>query len=313
MTIAAGRALQLRAQRVRVLALVTCALSVLVVAVSAFLRLSGAGLGCGDWPACYGGVLAGAPHTPWPGARQVHRIVATLALLAAILLAWRCWRPQPLQPAARYATLLLALMLCLSAVGVWSADPRLAVVNFINLVGGLGLVTFSWRVAITAEPSRWVERGRGGPACRMALATLTLTVLLGGLIGARYAASACGTLPDCQGVWWPAAQGWTALNPFAVLTGPPEPGEADGLALHLLHRYAAALAAVLLAGVALRLRKAPQARNAALAALTFLLIEALLGVLTVASGYSLWLAVAHNVGAALLLAAAASLMHSVRQ
>jgi cytochrome c oxidase assembly protein subunit 15 len=65
--------------------------------------------------------------------------------------------------------------------------------------------------------------------------------------------------------------------------------------------------------VALRLRKQPRARNAALAALTFLLIEALLGVLTVASGYSLWLAVAHNVGAALLLAAAASLMHAVRQ
>ncbi|OQY74675.1 MAG: hypothetical protein B6D47_02280 [Rhodocyclaceae bacterium UTPRO2] len=95
--------------------------------------------------------------------------------------------------------------------------------------------------------------------------------------------------------------------------GRAAPGEAGGLALHLLHRYAAALAAVLLAGVALRLRKAPQARNAALATLTFLLIEALLGALTVASGHSLWLAVAHNVGAALLLAAAAGLMHSVRQ
>ncbi|MBM3392321.1 MAG: hypothetical protein FJY34_10165 [Betaproteobacteria bacterium] len=303
----------MREQRVRALALATCLLSLGVVGVSAYLRLSGAGLGCDGWPGCYGSVLSGSVPAPWEGARLVHRLVATSALLAGILLAWRCWRPQPLQPAARYATLLLALMLFLSVVGIWSADPRLVVVNFINLLGGLGLVSFSWRVAITSEPSRLVEQGRGGAPCRIAMAMLTLTVLLGGLIGARYAAPACGTLPACEGVWWPALQGWAALNPFAVLSGAPEPGEAGGVALHLLHRYAALLAAVLLVGVALRLRKVPQARNAALATLTFLLIEALLGVLTVVSGYSLWLAVAHNVGAAALLAAAAGLMHSVRQ
>ncbi len=302
----------MRGRRVRALALLTCLLSLMVVGVSAYLRLSGAGLGCSDWPGCYGRILAGVPHAPWEGARLVHRIVATLALLAGILLVWRCWRPQPLQPAARYATLLLALMLFLSVVGVWSSDPRMAAVNFINLIGGLGLVTFSWRVAITSEPSRLMDRGTGGPLCRAALATLTLTVLLGGLIGARYAAPACGTLPDCQGAWWPAA-GWFALNPFVALTGPAGPGEAGGVALHLLHRYAAALAAVLLAIVALRLRKVPRARNAALKVLTLLLLEGLVGVLTVASGFNLWLAVAHNVGAALLLAAAASLMHAVRK
>lgn len=302
----------MRGRRVRALALLTCLLSLMVVGVSAYLRLSGAGLGCSDWPGCYGRILAGVPHAPWEGARLVHRIVATLALLAGILLVWRCWRPQPLQPAARYATLLLALMLFLSVVGVWSSDPRMAAVNFINLIGGLGLVTFSWRVAITSEPSRLMDRGTGGPFCRAALATLTLTVLLGGLIGARYAAPACGTLPDCQGAWWPAA-GWFALNPFVALAGPAGPGEAGGVALHLLHRYAAALTAVLLAIVALRLRKVPRARNAALKVLTLLLLEGLVGVLTVASGFNLWLAVAHNVGAALLLAAAASLMHAVRK
>lgn len=302
----------MRGRRVRALALLTCLLSLMVVGVSAYLRLSGAGLGCSDWPGCYGRILAGVPHAPWEGARLVHRIVATLALLAGILLVWCCWRPQPLQPAARYATLLLALMLLLSVVGVWSSDPRMAAVNFINLIGGLGLVTFSWRVAITSEPSRLMDRGTGGPLCRAALATLTLTVLLGGLIGARYAAPACGTLPDCQGAWWPAA-GWFALNPFVALAGPAGPGETGGVALHLLHRYAAALAAVLLAIVALRLRKVPRARNAALKVLTLLLLEGLVGVLTVASGFNLWLAVAHNVGAALLLAAAASLMHAVRK
>lgn len=302
-----------RARRIRALALATCALSCMVVMVSAYLRLSGAGLGCADWPGCYGAILTGVTHAPWEGVRLLHRIVATLALLAGMLLVWRCWRPQPQQPAARYATLLLALMLFLSVVGVWSSDPRMAAVNFINLIGGLGLVTFSWRVAITSEPSQWIDREPGGPFCRLALAALTLTVLLGGLIGARYAAPACATLPDCQGVWWPAFSGWLALNPFATLTGPAGPGEAGGVALHLLHRYAALLAAALLIIVALRLRTARRARNAVLAVLTLLLLEGLIGVLTVASGFSLWLAVAHNVGAAVLLAAAASLMHAVRQ
>lgn len=138
-------------------------------------------------------------------------------------------------------------------------------------------------------------------------------MLLGGLIGARYAAPACTTLPDCQGTWWPPLQGWQALHPFVTLAGPAAPGEAGGVALHLLHRYAAVLAALLLAVVALRLRAVPRARKAALAVLAFLLLEGALGVLIVMSGYSLWPAVAHNVGAALLLAAAASLMRAVRK
>ncbi len=302
----------LRSRQIRALALITCMLSVLVVMVSAYLRLSGAGLGCADWPACYGGILAGQPHAPVPGARLVHRIVATLALLAAVLLAWRCRRPQPRQPAARHALLLLALMLFLSVVGAWSANPRLAIVNFINLLGGLGLVTFSWRVATASGAVTGMERSACGPACRAAMAALTLAVLLGGLIGARYAATACGTLPDCRGVWFPLS-GWSALHPFVTLTGPAGMGDAGGVALHLLHRYAATLAAFLLAAAALRLRRVPRARNAVLATLTFLLLEALLGALTVASGYSLWLAVAHNAGAALLLASAVSLLRSVGQ
>ena len=270
------------------------------------MRLSGAG-----WLRRLARLLR--PHplrcAAGPGRRPPGDRIATLALLAGILLAWRL-AAATLQPAARYATLLLTLMLFLSVVGVWSSDPRMAAVNFINLIGGLGLVTYSWRVAITSEPSQWIDKVPGGLFCRLALGALTLTVLLGGLIGARYAAPACATLPDCQGAWWPAPSGWLALNPFATLAGPAGPDEAGGVALHLLHRYAALLAASLLIVVALRLRTAQRARNAVLAVLTLLLLEGLLGVLTVASGYSLWLAVAHNVGAALLLAAAASLMHA---
>ena len=298
----------LRLRRLRWLALFVCILSCLVVTISAYLRLSGAGLGCADWPACYGRILTGVPSAPWQGARMAHRIVATLMLLAGMLLVWRCWRPQPLRQAGRYATLLLALMLLLSAVGAFSANPRLAVVNLINLLGGLGLVTLSWRVVMALKSARPVAQRGTARLTDLAGLSLTLTVLLGGLIGARYAAPACGTLPDCQGIWWPEA-GWSALLPFVTLTGPAGPGDAGGVTLHALHRYAAVLSTALLAVAALRLRAAPWARNAALAALALLLLEGVIGVLTVASGFSLWLAVAHNLGAALLLAAVASLTY----
>ena len=301
-----------RQRAIACIALATFGLSILVVAVSAYLRLLGAGLGCSDWPGCYGSLLAGVPHAPWEGARLFHRVVATAALLAGIALVWRTLRPQLLQPAGRYAILLLALMLFLSIVGVWSADPRHALVNFINLVGGLGLVTFSWRVVITAMPRSVETQSTDGPMLRTGLAMLTATVLLGALIGARYAAPACGTVPDCQGIWWPTGGSWSVLHPFATLSGPAGKGEGGGVLLHLLHRYFAVAAAGLLAAAAWRAWRVPQARPAATMVLLFLGLEIALGVLTVASGFKLWLAVGHNVGAALLLAAAASLLRRAR-
>lgn len=302
-----------RSRQIILLACLLCLLGLSVVAVSAWLRLAGAGLGCADWPACYGQILAGAPAPmPWPGARLLHRLAASATLLLGVVLFWRCRRPAPLQPAARHAAWLLARMVLLALVGFWSHEPRLAVVNFVNLLGGLGLVTFSWRVAVTAAPPRLEEQARGGPLCRAALALLTLTVLAGALIGARYAATACDGLPLCGEVWGPPLQGLAALHPFVFLTAPAGPGEPGGVTLHLVHRYAAVASLLLALVVAWRLRRSAPARRAALWLLTFLAATALLGVLTVAGGFPLWAAVAHNVGAALALAAAAHLMHVLR-
>jgi cytochrome c oxidase assembly protein subunit 15 len=298
----------LRRRRVRRLALLTCGLSVAVVAVSAWLRLEGAGLGCAEWPGCYGTVLTGLPPAPWVGARLLHRLVATAALLAGILLAWRSLRPQPLGPAGRDAAALLALMLFLSVVGIWSADPRQALVNFVNIVGGLGLVSFSWRVALGAVPQAPEPLVGAGRLLRAGLALVTAAVLSGALIGARYAATACASLPGCEGTWWPAAAGWPALHPFSTLTGPMGPGDAGGAALHLVHRYCALAALALLALAAWRLRTRVEARPVANLLLGLLAAEMLLGVATVLSGFGLALAVAHNVGAALVLAGAASLL-----
>ena len=298
----------LRLGRVRRLALILFALSLAVVSISAYVRLTAAGLGCADWPACYGQILADKANVHTGMARILHRLGASTALLLAFVLAWQSLQPQPLQPAGRRATALLVLMLFLAAVGIWSSDPHRAFVSFINILGGLGLVTLSWRIVPATGPAR-AQLPRNS-LLTSGLAALVATVMLGALIGARYAAVTCTTLPACGGAWWPSGGGWAALNPVVVIAAALPPGDEGGVALHLLHRYCALATLLLLGAAAHRALRLPATRRAAVVLLTLLAIEIALGALTVASGMNFWLAVGHSVVATMLLAAAVHLRES---
>ena len=302
----------LRRRRIRATALLLTALSLVVVVLSAHLRLAGAGLGCADWPACYGRLLAGEAQPLQYGlVRLLHRVAASTSLLLAGYLVWQCLRRPAIRPPAGPASLLLLLMLALSGLGIWSSDPRLTLVGFLNLIGGLGLVSFSWRVALASRPGSALFHAARSPATwllRLGAAALTLTVVLGALLGAGYAGLACASFPDCGGSWWPPAAGWAALRPLATLSAAPGAGDPGAVTLHLLHRYAA-LAALLLLGAAGVQALADETRRAAALALLLLLASAvILGGMTVLSGFSLWLAIGHGLCAAALLAALATLL-----
>lgn len=198
---------------------------------------------------------------------MIHRIVATSALLLAIYACWRSMKPTPLPRVAQQAFTLLGLMLLLSVVGVWSSDPRRFLVNFVNLLGGLALVSIAWRLVLaTTHKACPVPMPRAGAGVAM----LGVTVVLGAAIGARYAA-----LDD----------------------------SASGLALHWLHRICAVLAFLLLGRAALRRREHAVAQ----AMLGLLGLEVLLGVVLVLGDFPLLVGIAHNVVAAMLLAAAVQL------
>lgn len=296
-----------RLKKIRSLALLLMALSFLIVLISAYIRLSGAGLGCDGWPDCYGQLLVGGPHPHVGAVRILHRITASLSIVLAFFIVWQCIRPEPIQPTARYATMLLALMILLTFVGVWSADPHRAWAGFINIIGGAGLVLLSWRTALAAgaaaDPAPESSR-RFFVLLHAGLGLLVLTIALGALIGARYAAVACLTLPGCGDVSWPAAAGWSALNPFTTVAAATALGDDGGVALHLLHRYCA-LATLLLLGIGgLQALMHGVARTSAGLMLALLLVQFSLGVLTVMGGFSLGIAVAHGVCASALLAAA---------
>ncbi len=292
----------LRLRRIRLLALALTALSLLIVLVSTYIRLNGAGLGCVPWPECYGQILTGGQHPHSGGVRILHRGVASLALLLGFVLVWQCLRPQPIEGPKKPATVLLALMILLTFVGIFSADPHRVWAGFINILGGAGLVSLSWYCFLTAQDGPPpAPKARGAALLHAGLGLLVLTIALGALIGARYAAPACPTLPGCADI--ELSVGWSALNPFATISVPAQLGDAGGAMLHLLHRLSA-LGSLLLLGVGgLRALAHGAARLGAGLMLLLLATQFILGVSIVLSGFEPGLAVAHSVGAATLLAA----------
>lgn len=308
-----------RRRAIRVLAILCGACSLAVVVLSSYLRLAAAGLGCADWPACYGAQLVESVQPLSYGLpRLLHRIVASLDLVLACLLVWRCRKPYPIQPVARQAGRLLALILFLAALGFFSSDPRRAFVSFLNIVGGLALVVLSWRVVaasvlISPEPEGGGHvQSVSRRAIGVALAVLGLAVVLGAWVGATYSAVACLSLPVCDGVWWPGVGGWSALNPSMTLASAAPAGDPGGVGLNLLHRGFALLASVSIGGLAFYgLRREPVRRTAILV-LLFLTLVVGSGGSAVKSGLDLWLVVAHGTAAALLLTAVSAMVSRYR-
>lgn len=147
-----------------------------------------------------------------------------------------------------------------------------------------------------------------GLLLRLGLGALSLTVMLGAWLGASYAALACTSIPGCDGVWWPAAAGLSALNPFLRQVAAPPTGDAGGVMLHLLHRYLALATFLILGSAALQLLRNEARRKTAAAILALLILELVVGGLTVLSGLSLWLVLAHGLIAAALLVSVATLL-----
>ena len=300
-----------RLRKIRILALLLTALSFAIIFASVYIRLSMAGLGCADWPDCYGQILAGGPHPHSGGVRILHRVTAALSLLLGFVTLSVCLRPTPIQPAARIATQLLALMILLTFIGLWSAAPHRVWPTFLNILGGLGLVSLSLALYLAVRPDV-APTAPSRPALlpRAGLVALVLASALGALIGARYAAISCATTPACAGVWWPAVGGLAALNPFVTVAAAPLPGDAGGVLLHLLHRYCAVAALLLLGLAGWRALAVDATRTAGRWLLLLLVIEFGLGSLTVVSGFSLWLAIGHSICAAALLAAGIHLVNA---
>lgn len=298
-----------------------------VVGLGAYVRLSDAGLGCPDWPGCYGHLLGvpdeadeqaraeqvfpGKPvHTGKAWKEMIHRYLAgTLGLLifAITVLAWR-------ERIARGPTTALAGIVIFQALlGMWTVTLLLKpMVVTAHLLGGMS--TLALLVWLAQRPD---GIARQGPS-RLALAALVVVALqiaLGGWVSSNYAALACQDFPTCQGQWLPAMDfghaftlrrelGQAAdgtLLPFAALT-----------AIHWTHRLGALIVTLVVGGLALSLASRPAWRRWGLALAGLLALQVGLGIANVLLSLPLPLAVAHNLGAATLLAALVAINHRLR-
>jgi cytochrome c oxidase assembly protein subunit 15 len=285
------------------LAFAAVVLTFVVVVVGAYVRLSDAGLGCPDWPLCYGKPVPDAmeDHRAWK--EMGHRYLAgTLGLLLFLLLlvAWRTRRSPGL------ASAVAALVVFQATLGKWTVTMLLkpAIVTA-HLAGGMTILALlTWLVlaqrAHQAEPRMRAFRL---PAA-FALAVLSLQILLGGWVSANYAALACPDLPLCLGQAVPPMD---FANAFHVLRelGRTDDGEllpqAALTAIHWSHRVFALVVVGVLAAVVVKILSLSRPLACLIALL--LALQFSIGVANVAFNLPLALAAAHNAGAAALLMA----------
>lgn len=223
-------------------------------------------------------------------------------------------------PMARLAPLTLAVIIFQALLGMWTVTWLLKpIVVMGHLLGGLTtfslLLAMAWRSTPGLDMPR-ADLARIRPWLWLALAVLVLQIALGGWTSANYAALACGAdFPTCQGLWWPNhdfQQGFVLWRGIGV---DYEGGVLDGparVAIHLAHRMMAGVVLVVVLATAMRL-----IRSSGLATWGWLLAVAVLaqiglGISNVVLGLPLWVAVAHNAGALVLLAILVSLLARLR-
>jgi cytochrome c oxidase assembly protein subunit 15 len=290
---------------------VAALLVLIVIAASAFIRLSIAGLDCAAWPACYAhrSVPAAAEASrpavedslPITVARGIHRIVATavgILLVGIVVAGWNTFRGGT---AKGVALAVLALTAALAWLGRHTPSELPAVVLG-NLLGGMLLFGLLWWLSGgAAKPSGTP----GTPVLIVALALLALQMGLGGMVSARRALLSCTTLPSCNDASWFAQAGGGLFDPLVRNADVA----AGGAALVLAHRFGALAIALIVGGIAVRaMRAAGRAAGVANGLIALLAAQLLLGVSLALIARPLPLAVLHNFGAALLLATLVSLL-----
>lgn len=295
-----------RMTMLRAMAIACMVLVLAITSLSAYIRLSRAGLGCEPWPQCQSQVLleatqgAAAPAGAVAAARIAHRITAVGALLLVIAMLVTAYASSPpLVRQGRLVVALLGLAVFLAVLGRMTADSRLPAVVLGNLVAGLAMFAVSWRLVAAAAPAgaaRPLARGW----VRLALALLAVQIMLGALVSAAQAGASCPQLAGCD----LSTASWQALNPWHEPD--PDAGVGAGALVHMLHRATGVVTAVVLAVLGIVAWRRGHRSGALVLALVMLELAA--GIALVAASTPLALALVHNVLAALLLAAVAGLL-----
>ena len=324
-------------RRLHALTLLTLFLTFDLVLFGAFTRLTDSGLGCPDWPGCYGSASPlgareeiHAAQTAQPSGpvthgkawvEMVHRyLAAAVGVLITVMAAMSWWlrrHRMRMAPSPWWATLTLAWVIAQGAFGALTVTMKLypAIVT-LHLIGGLGLLALLvvQDQAFAPRPQR-LPRGLVAGVWLVALLAL-VQIALGGWVSTNYAVLACRDFPACQGQWWPTMDfvhaftlrrelGVTATGaylPFAALT-----------AIHVVHRLMAFVVFMAMGWLAWRLHASGDAmlRRFGQGLLLIALWQLATGLSNAVLDWPLLAAVAHTGGAAVLVTLLAALLARV--
>ncbi|MFO8025141.1 COX15/CtaA family protein [Thiohalophilus sp.] len=322
------------------LGLIATVLTLCVVILGAYVRLSHAGLGCPDWPGCYGhlGVpkseqevlMANAlyperpveSHKAWK--EMIHRYFAGILGLLVFTLAFVAWRNRrDPQQAVKLPLFLSALIIFQALLGMWTVTIKLKpVIVMLHLMGGMATLSLLWWITLRhmnlfplLRAGRQV--GRLKKLVFVGLLIVIFQIMLGGWTSANYAALHCTDFPTCQGQWWPQTDFGEAFTFWHGIGPDYEGGVMSNTArvtVHFMHRLGALITFLYLGTLGLMLLLGRFGKNLqpmGVTLLGILLLQVSLGIANVLLSLPLGVAVAHNGVGALLLLTLVTLNHLV--
>lgn len=312
------------AQRLKALTLVTLFLTFDLVLFGAFTRLTDSGLGCPDWPGCYGSASpigaraeiaeaqSAMPTGPVTFSKawieMIHRYLATgVGVLIMVLTAVSWLERRRLAVSPWWPTLTLVWVCLQGAFGALTVTMKLfpAIVT-LHLLGGLILLALLRAQAVWyADSSPGLNPAAGRPRALgpvwLVFGLLWCQIALGGWVSTNYAVLACRDFPTCQGSWWPVmdfSQGFEFWRELGATRAGDAIAFAALTAIHYTHRLAAYVVLAALGWLAWLLHRQPDTRSASRWIVALGLWQLLTGVSNVVLEWPLLAAVSHTGGAA---------------
>ncbi len=312
--------------RYRRLVFLTWFLTLDLIMFGAFVRLTDSGLGCPDWPGCYGQLspvgaashireaFESMPHGPVSFTKawieMVHRYVGAILGMLIIGISWMAWRHRKVlghSPALAIATL---VAVCLQgAFGAWTVTMKLMpLIVTAHLLGGMTLLMMmTWLAArekrhapVLVHEIRWRPWAVGG------LMLLFVQIALGGWVSTNYAALACMDFPTCHGSWLPTMDlhsGFSLLRALGELPSGEVISQDALTGIHWVHRNFALFVFIWLGTLAGLMLRSQALRGPARLIIALLAAQLLTGLTTIFFEWPLAVAVLHNGGAAGLVLA----------
>ena len=300
-------------------------LTLCVVVFGAYVRLTDAGLGCPDWPGCFGTLTVPESEAAimeaqglYPGSiveigkawrEMIHRYLAGILGLLILLISFVSYKIRlELKVSLILPFAILALVIFQATLGMWTVTELLkpAIVTA-HLMGGmtiLALLTYLTHRHLGAISNTIIIDPGIKPYIRFGFVLLFLQILLGGWTSTNYAALACTDFPTCHGSLMPDMDFKNGFSPFREL-GMTAAGEGLSIkalqAIQWVHRVGALILTVYFVFMVYLLRNYPSTRFYRNLLLLVLLLQVVVGIANLIMYLPLFLATLHNLGAALLV------------